>query len=44
MASLQSGELGHDGRQLFELNYGYGSQLPRDRRRLELSPGKQNYS
>ena len=42
--SLQSGEMGHDGRRLFGLNYEDGSRLPGDRRRLELSPGKQNDS
>ena len=41
MASLKSGEMGHDGRRLFGLNYGDGSRLPGVRRRLDLSPGKQ---
>ena len=44
MASLKSGEMGHDGRRLFGLNYGDGSRLPGVRRRLDLSPGKQNDS
>ena len=38
-ATLQSGEMGHDGRRLFGLNYGDGSLLPGVRRRLDLSPG-----